>query len=424
MVDFFYAATLAMQVVVAGSATAGMTLPDYWGGTDDVVMTPSEIEAYNAALVAEGNLDLFDIFSSGSVVSGADVRKAIEAYVIPSGYDYFDMERVTEAKKSEILFLRNIAAVPEKVLVRYGIVTEATDLRSFPTDIRCTDDGIVSGSLCFDDFQQSTLWMGEGVQIWHESADGRWFFVRAENYAGWVRSSQVGLCSREEMVAYAKSPAFSVVLEQKYTDVAGTGMRLMMGTRFARRDSCGEILVPVRLPDGHLGTVETSVDVEMSDGYLPYTTAGVLRQAFRLLGTPYSWGNAGGFNDCSGTLLSVYYCFGIHLPRNSSSMRRMKRGNLGKEVDWSAVLPGSPVICPGHAMMFIGCVDGEPYILHAVNAIFYKSCLEPGMVPVSSASGILYKQQCSVTLVSSTSDILRKTGLSFLDSFVNVIEVR
>jgi len=400
--------------VISGSATPEMTSPGYWPSSEEVIMTAEEIEKYNKSLISEGTLDLVDIFGYGPTVGGAYVRKAIEAYMIPSGYDYFDENRVSEEQKAEILASRNVSALPDVVRIRYGVVTETADLRSFPTAVTCTDDGIVCGSLCFDDFQQSTLWLGEGVLVLHESRDGEWYFVRAENYAGWVRASQIGLCTREEMSAYTRSPEFSVVLEQKFTDVAGKGMRLMMGTRFARRGSSDKVLVPVRRPDGSLGIVETSVDVEMSDGYLPYTTAGVLRQAFKLLGTPYSWGNAGGYNDCSGTLLSVYYCFGIHLPRNSSSMRKMARGNLGNDVDWKKVQPGSPIILPGHAMMYLGCVNGEPYILHAVNAIFHKD----------ASSGRTRREQCSITLVSSTSDIYRKSGTSFLDSFVNVLEVR
>ncbi|MCQ2182289.1 MAG: SH3 domain-containing protein [Bacteroidales bacterium] len=399
---------------VSGSATPEMASPEFWPASEDVVMTSGEIEEYNAALVAEGKLDLVDVYASDSVIDGKTVREAIESYSIPSDYGYLGRARATETAKSEILSLRNLSAVPDSVHVRYGVVTTAADLRSFPTDLTCTENGIVSGSLCFDDFQQSTLWLGEGVLVWHESADGEWLFVRAENYAGWVRASRIGLCSRDEMAAYTKSPEFSVVLEQKFTNVAGVYMPLMMGTRFARSGSSGKVLAPVRLADGRLGTVETVVDADMSDGYLQYSVAEVLRQAFRLLGTPYSWGNAGGYNDCSGTLLSVYYCFGIHLPRNSSSMRKMSRGNLGKEVDWTGVMPGSPVILPGHAMMFIGCVDGEPYILHAVNAIFHKE----------DGTARMRREQCSVTLVSSSSDIFRKTGLSFLDSFVNVIEIR
>lgn len=430
MIGIVDIAIMAAQVIVAGSATSEMTSPEFWGGTEEIVMTPSEIERYNAALIAEGNLDLVDIFAADSVVSGDAVRAAIESYRIPAGYDYFDTRRVTAAEKAEILASRNLAAVPPAVRVRYGVTVEAADLRSFPTAVTCTDDGIVKGSLCFDDFQQSTLWMGEGVLIWHESADGEWFFVRAENYAGWVRASQIGLCSFEEMSSYVRSREFAVVLEQKRVDVAGRPMRLMMGTRLKK--ACGQVapdtravLVPVRREDGSLGTVETVLDVEMSDRYLPYTTAGVLRQAFKLLGTPYSWGNAGGYNDCSGTLLSVYYCFGVHLPRNSSSMRKMVRGNLGKPcvgsggaADFRNVQPGSPVILPGHAMMFLGVVDGEAYILHAVNAIFYKTPL------AGAASGTMRREQCSITLVSSTSDICRKTGISFLDAFVNVIEIR
>lgn len=403
------------QQVITGRATSEMASASFWPASDEVVMTLPEIDAYNASLVAEGALDLVDIYAADSVISGAEVRKAIEAYKIPSGYGYFENARVTEGKKAEILSQRNMSAIPEEVQVRYGVVTYAADLRSFPTGIACTQDGVVNGSLCFDDFQQSTLWMGEGVLVWHVSKNGEWFFVRAGNYAGWVRASQIGLCSRDEMIAYTKSPYFAVVLEQKLTNVAGVYMRLMMGTRLARSsESTGRVLAPVRRSDGHLGTVETYIDADMSYDYLPYTTAEVLNQAFRLLGTPYSWGNAGGYNDCSGTLLSVFNCFGIHLPRNSSSMRMISRGNLGSDVDWTKVLPGSPVLLPGHAMMFLGCIDGEPYILHAVNVVFHKD----------SSSKSMRKEQCSKTLISSSSDIYRKTGVSFLDSFTTVIEVR
>lgn len=399
--------------VIAGKATPQMTTPEFWAKSDEVIMDASAIARYNAGLKAEGDLDLVDIFSAPTAVSGEQVRAAIESYTIPAGYDYFDTDKATKDVRTQILAGRNLDAVPDEVLVRYGIVVAPADLRSFPTRITCTDDGVVSGSLCFDDFQQTHLWLGEGVLIWHESADGKWFFVRANNYAGWVEASNVGLCSREEMRGYVRSSSFAVTLEQKLVDVAGTEMRLMMGTRLAL-DGTGAVLAPVRLEDGSLGLRRCNIDIEMSVGYLPYTLNNVMKLAFRLLGTPYSWGGAQGFNDCSATLLSVYYCFGIDLPRNSSSMVKMDNHNHVKgEMDFAALQPGSLAVVPGHAMMYLGCVDGEAYILHDVNALYYPK-----------AGGGLDKEHVGRTIVSSTSDLYRKTGLSFLDAFINIIEVR
>ncbi|MDO5321404.1 MAG: SH3 domain-containing protein [Bacteroidia bacterium] len=402
---------LIFPVLWGGSATPEMTRADFWPASDEIVMTREQISAYNAELVEEGDLDLVDICSAGRMVGGSEVRSSICQYSIPRSYRYFDESRITNAAKKRILANRDLDGVKADVFVEYGIITTPADLRSFPTATTCTADGITSGSLCFDDFQQTHLWLGEGVLIWHESADGKWYYVRGRNYAGWVEAANIGRCNRDEMVRYVRSPRFAVTLEQKLVTVAGREMRLMMGTRLAK-DENGAVLAPVRREDGTLSLVPSEIDIEMSDGYLPYTTANVLKLAFKLLGTPYSWGGAEGYNDCSATLLSVYYCFGIELPRNSSSMKHMDRNNhktAEGPVDYASLLPGSIALVPGHAMMYIGCIDGEPYILHDVNALYSKD---------------LVKDQRSVTLVSSCSDIYRKTGLSYTGAFTNLIEVR
>lgn len=397
---------LIIPVVWGGSATQEMAKPEYWPSSDEIVLTTEQISRYNASLLAEGTLDLYDILSAGPEVSGAEVVKAISSYTIPASYGYLGKDKATAEKKNAILASRNLQAVPAKVKVEYGIVTSPADLRSFPTKTACTQDGIISGSLCFDDFQQTHLWLGEGVLIWHRSADGRWFFVRAKNYAGWVEAENIGLCSREQMLSWLQSPNFGVALEHKFVNVAGRPMRVMMGTRLPK-DASGSLLAPVRKADGSLETAPVKIDMEFSNGFLPYTTRNVLKQAFRLLGVPYSWGGADGYNDCSATVLCVYYCFGIELPRNSSSMRKMVRGNHGK--GHKGILPGSIAVFPGHAMMYVGEKDGEVFILHDLNAMYSKANV---------------RDQRSTTIISSTSDIFRKNGVSFADSMTNYIEVR
>ena len=398
---------LVIPVLWGGSATPEMTKPEYWPSSDEVILEADEISRYNASLLEEGTLDLYDILSAEPEVSGEVVRSAIKGYTIPESYTYLDSRKAGPEMKKEILDARNLEAVPSVVKIRYGVVTSPADLRSFPTRTTCTDDGIVRGSLCFDDFQQTRLWLGEGVLIWHQSRDGKWFFVRARNYAGWVEAADIGLCTGESMRSFLRSPRFGVALEHRLADVAGRPVRVMMGTRLPRDPSSGVLLAPVRRMDGSLSVVPAQTDLEFSDGYLPYTTRNVLRQAFRLLGVPYSWGGAEGYNDCSATLLSVYYCFGIELPRNSSSMRRMVRGNRGRS--HHGLQPGSIAVFPGHAMMYLGEKDGEVFILHDVNALYDSHHV---------------KDQRSCTLVSSTSDVYRKTGVSYADAMTNFIEVR
>ena len=40
--------------------------------------------------------------------------------------------------------------------------------------------------------------------IYHISIDGNWYFVQAENYAGWVEKKHIALCSKEELIEMVK----------------------------------------------------------------------------------------------------------------------------------------------------------------------------------------------------------------------------
>ena len=88
---------------------------------------------------------------------------------------------------------------------------------------------------------------------------------------------------------------------------------------------CYVVKVPVRGEDGKVQFSLLSVPLsqDVSIGYMEYTRANVIRQAFKMLGNPYGWGGMNGERDCSSLIRDVYLCFGFRLPRNSDDMAKI-----------------------------------------------------------------------------------------------------
>ena len=115
--------------------------------------------------------------------------------------------------------------------------------------------------------------------------------------------------------------------------------------------------------------------------YLPLTSANLVRQAFKFLGERYGWGHSYDGRDCSGFVSEVYRSMGVQLPRNTSDQavspvfaRRAFGEGDSREARLAAAKAldvGDLVYIPGHVMMVIGHVDGQPYVIHDTNGGSY-----------------------------------------------------
>ena len=136
------------------------------------------------------------------------------------------------------------------------------------------------------------------------------------------------------------------------------------------------VSVPTRNQNGtctmKAAYVQTS---EANMGYLPYTPRTIIYQAFKLLHTPYGWGGQFGEQDCSRFLQEVFATVGLILPRNSSQQARIgrliytnpKKGSAGDKLailSHQAIPALTVLYMNGHIMLFLGFVDGKPYIIH------------------------------------------------------------
>jgi cell wall-associated NlpC family hydrolase len=108
-----------------------------------------------------------------------------------------------------------------------------------------------------------------------------------------------------------------------------------------------------------------------------------LAAGFSKLGLPYTWGGGGGGGpendgcargggqlnsckgiigfDCSGLTAYVLHQAGVPSPPGDSGSQR----SAGQDIPWSQGLPGDLIGFPGHIAMFLGNIDGSPYILEA-----------------------------------------------------------
>src|SRR5690606_24771732 len=144
------------------------------------------------------------------------------------------------------------------------------------------------------------------------------------------------------------------------------------------------IELPVRGEDGRLSFAPALLprSADVASDYLPLTEANIIRQAFKFLGERYGWGHSYNARDCSGFASEIYRSFGVLIPRNTSAqavspaLNRLPfdagEPHASRLRKLRAARPGDLVYMPGHVMMIIGHVDGEPFVIHDTSGMSWK----------------------------------------------------
>jgi hypothetical protein len=278
-----------------------------------------------------------------------------------------------------------LESIPETVTVRFGLVLERTDMRTWPNgDVVFRTPRTID----LDRFQENGLFPGDAVAVLHESADGAWCFVQSYNYSAWTRRAALALGPRSTVRAYREAEPYLVItgaqvdaaFEPPHQDtpdrVLDMGLRLpLAGAPNPDADGSFRIRLPVAEGDElAFATARIAPRADVRIGHLPYTRANIVRQAFKFLGEPYGWGHSLNARDCSGLMVEVYKSVGIRLPRNSGQQgdspigRTVRFGPESSSEDKLAALaaarPGDLLYADGHVMMFLGLDDGEAWVIH------------------------------------------------------------
>lgn len=386
--------------------SAEMLNADYWIGEKDniILMNADEIEAFNREnkgiikasdeVTVYPHLDEFGDTLDGNILRTFlnDCANSVPEY--PPRY-FLDGSRTDYMYWQNLADLSNIDGVEDTIHVRYAFTVKRMTLRLFPTEDRVFDG---QDDQYYDYNLYSECMPFMPCVVLHESIDGEYLYVVFDSYAAWVRKDAVAICdSREDWVARQNPDQWLVVTGREIRlgndpySPATTNLVLPMGTQMElvpadkapnvinQRTTYGDYVVriPTRGENGKI--VDEYIQIPVSDdvhvGYLPLTPANIVRQAFKLLGDRYGWGGDLQANDCTGITREIYRCFGILLPRvKQSESKGICKTDLSemdtdeKLSEITSLTPGSLISFPGHMMIYLGTVDGVPYVISAVGS--------------------------------------------------------
>ncbi len=368
--------------------TTEMEGADFWIGRvpdpDEVIMTQSEIEEFNhKSFDLEIYLD--DIVNFPETLSRDEAIGKISPLIDWANSKTFfghDNYPIPPDFYFEIKEFIDLDSVPEKVDVRWGIVTRETDLRVLPTvEVGMEEEFDYE----FDHFQMSVLSPVTPVVVIWATVDSSWYFVVTPYASGWVSSFDVAISeSKSEIFDYLDRKPFLVICgsgADVYSDRDGKhyACRLRLGARVPLLGDSEDLFVvevPTREFDGSLkfmrGYIHASAPVFR--GYPPYTPENVLLVAFSMIGRRYGWGGMWGYWDCSAFVRDVFSVFGFNLPRNSTSQAKVGvplcrfDANTPMNEKLKVIGDASPAITlfrlPGHVMIYLGEYSGRYYVIH------------------------------------------------------------
>lgn len=385
--------------------TGEMSSPSFWSDETDVLMSYDEIETLNKEIISTTGTNMYDLKNQSEVVNGIKLNESLlksstadaEYYL---GWTYLESdEKATQADYNKMIENTQNPDAKEEQAVLYGIATERTALRAFPSEVAIWDEVTDTD---FDYQYLVSIRVNEPVIITSKSKDGNFYLAKNVCCSGWIPAESVAICKdKEEWISawdIKNEDALVVWGDKVFTETTIIGEKtsdllLTMGTVLElANDIDPNVLIdnraaynnyvvwmPIRNEDGSyakkLTLISEHEDVHV--GYLPFTKANIAKVTFSALGNIYGWGGSLNSDDCSGYMRNVYKCFGLELARNTTWQTAMPVGkvnmkNMPKEerIKFLDALPfGTILYISGHEMMYLGSVDGKYYVISAAGNV-------------------------------------------------------
>ena len=385
---------------------------EYWlndlTGTDEILADADEIRHLNESFLNCEECNMHDLASEAETFNGkaANLARWKSAMAELSGYldgKHYDESEDTVSGQYMMDILNNIEDpdAAEDQQIRYGIVVCRSDVRAYPTGLIIADD---PGDNDFDNVQNSAVRVGEPVTVRGSSALGDYYYCNTSCVSGWIPSKDIAICKdREEWLKawQIRDDKLMVVtdskimLEQSNTNPELSGLILTMGTVLEKVEpyEYGTMItnrstyynypvwIPVRDENGMYAKKRALVSVHhgLNDGFLPMTTANIVKQAYAKLGDTYGWGGMLSSVDCSSYVRDVYKCFGLELPRNTTWQAAMpvekydisESDDEEKKALLDTLAPGAVLFFKGHEMIYLGSAAGRYYVISATSSMMY-----------------------------------------------------
>lgn len=347
-----------------------------------LVMSRREIEAFNREIRLQSLSLIFDLATYPRTLARETLATMLRDARLPTARMYSGGVPVDGSFYERLQERLNLDGLREDNAVRYAFAVTRASIRTFPTAQGVFDSPDDSE---FDVFQETVVDPAEPLLILHESSDGRWYYVQADKYRGWLAAGDAAVApSREAWLAYAARPDFLVVTARTLQVKTGNEAKASvfeMGAKIplAGSDDRGyRVELPTRGSGGQAVFEEAVIPAgsDVSVGYLPFTRENFLRQAFKMRGVRYGWGGLYGGVDCSAFVMDVYRTFGVMLPRNADQQlatagnTRNFRGlsPAAKREIVRSLKPGAALFTVGHVALYLGEDKGRQYVIHALPA--------------------------------------------------------
>lgn len=410
--------------------------------SDQVLLDKNDISGLNKQIINKLPETVYDLTDYPASLSGAELNKLLDGIPIPEEDRYLNGQKVDRDYYNKLKEQMNFANVKDVNNVLYALTVKRTNIRTFPTnDVSLSEPNDWE----FDLFQETAVEPAEPVIVLHISTDGLWYFVQIYNYSGWMPASDAALAdSKANWLEYVNMKRFLVVTGSKIklsSDIyqpAISELEFGMGTKLPlveepdrpktvdNQSVAGNYVVeiPVRTKDGGLKIAQALVPwvSDVSEGYLPYTRANIIKQAFKMLGERYGWGGSFNGRDCSAFVMDIYKCFGLRLPRNGdqqekSAGKNVLFGSLDTKQRYRLIdglFPGAVLFTPTHVMLYLGKHNGGYYIIHDVTSL--------GDASVKNDDGTLGRLTLNEVAVTDLS-IPRRNGKLLIDSLTSAKQI-
>lgn len=417
----------------APNVTDDMCLPQYWtsDGDYDLILSKREIKELNARILNSEKTMMNDLDNLPETYNGKAVAEAQSGFASPTGM-YLDGKPVSESYYDAIRKNIKNAKLSKNEKVRYGICTERTVMKAYPYDDWLSD---TEWDKEWDNFVNTAVLFGEPLVLYNTTADGKFIYARSVCCEGWVKSEDVAVYeNKAEWIKAKEHKNFLVVtgervwLESSY-DEDLSKKQLTMGTVLELADSYSfeqlnrlawnnyTVVLPVRNSDGSCAekTALISANRDVNIGYMPYTRANVISQAFKSLGNRYGWGGMLDSQDCSSFVREVYQCFGIVIPRNTTWQAAMpvqvidisQMTDEEKKEELDKTPSGAILFFPGHEMMYLGTENGLYYTVNDVSSL---------VDPENPDGGIIRPRSVIINDLST----LRGNGTTWLSNLTTI----
>ncbi|WP_183858858.1 NlpC/P60 family protein [Pectinatus brassicae] len=347
----------------------------------NIVLNDTEKTAFNTSIIKKTS-SMADLKNYPLTMSRADIKNMAQASAVFPNNSYDENGQLLSAnEKNELLEKMNLANLPQTQNLLMGIVVKHSNIRTMPT---LSPVFSVPYASQFDMFQETVADANEPVIILNTSTDNNFYYIQMYNYRGWIASANVAIVQdRNKWLNYVQPENFLVVTGKSYTlPNSGENIFYQMGSKIVFTQKKGNIyrvIVPQRDDYGYLqeNNIDITLDDNLHEGFLPYTRNNIIAEAFKYYGEPYGWGGLKNSVDCSSFIANIYRTVGIYLPRNADEQEQ----TYGRHYDFSGLneaqiyqnildncKPGDALYMDGHTMLYLGNINGTPYIIHALGS--------------------------------------------------------